>query len=330
MERKKKMKLMTCALILALMASLTGPVELPDSSAKPRMVVQNDDEGVTYKLNKKSIKLSPGKTRKLKMKIKGSVSGQAVSVKWKSSKTTVATVDSAGVVRGENVGSANVHARVFVGKKKIGEETCQVTVKAKSVSYTKMKSNMYKGRTKFFSFMNDSSVQCNLTMFGGLWRSFRIKPTIYNYDGGLDTVSLWPKIVAKKTGSTTQLSLDIKLQTVVNVRAIVKRKYKTITFSGAGKKVKITGSTTSHGRQYSGSTQCLTKTQGTFRISKNSKTHLTWLDRLEKILKAKNTKIRTKDVANNKNYEIKPSDADKKSMIKLIEKYKSLLKYYWA
>ena len=77
------------------------------------------------KLNKKSVKLTEGKTVKLKVK------NNKKKVKWSSSKKKVATVSKKGVVKAKKKGTAKIYAKV--GKKKL---TCKVTVKAKKKKAT--------------------------------------------------------------------------------------------------------------------------------------------------------------------------------------------------
>ena len=79
----------------------------------------------TIRLNKTKLKLKKGKTYTLKVTVTpaGSVDG---AVTFKSSKTSVATVSSKGVVTAKDVGTATITAMTANGKK----ATCKVTVMA--------------------------------------------------------------------------------------------------------------------------------------------------------------------------------------------------------
>lgn len=84
------------------------------------------------KLNKTSITLMKGKSRRLKVK------GTKKRVKWSSSKKSVATVSSAGLVKAKKKGKAVITAKI--GKKKY---TCKVTVRQPVTKIKLKKSNIY-------------------------------------------------------------------------------------------------------------------------------------------------------------------------------------------
>lgn len=99
MKRIKKLSVMLlCCLLLSVIA-------MPVSAS-------------AAKLNKKSISLNVGKTYTLK------ASGTKGKITWTSSKKSVATVSSKGVVKAKKKGTAVITAKY--GKKKL---TCKVTVK---------------------------------------------------------------------------------------------------------------------------------------------------------------------------------------------------------
>ena len=76
----------------------------------------------TIKLSKKKLTLTAGKTAKLKATVKG----KSKKVKWKSTKKSVASVNSKGKITAKKAGTATIIA-VANGKK----AKCKVTVKPK-------------------------------------------------------------------------------------------------------------------------------------------------------------------------------------------------------
>lgn len=78
-------------------------------------------DAATIKLNKKTVYIAKGSKVKLKVK------GTSAKVKWKSSKKSIATVTSKGVVKGKKIGTCTVTAKVKGKKYK-----CKVIVEKKS------------------------------------------------------------------------------------------------------------------------------------------------------------------------------------------------------
>lgn len=95
----------------------------------------------TIKLNKSSVTLTPAK----KITLTSTVSPNGTKVTWKSSKTSVATVSSTGVVTAKKAGTAVITATTSDGVK----ATCKVTVKnaPKSIKLNKSKVTIKKGKT---------------------------------------------------------------------------------------------------------------------------------------------------------------------------------------
>lgn len=84
----------------------------------------------SIKLNKTSLSLKSG--GKSKATLKASVSGKSKKVKWKSSKPSVASVNSRGVVTGKKKGTATITAYANGVSRK-----CKVTVKSPAKKYAK-------------------------------------------------------------------------------------------------------------------------------------------------------------------------------------------------
>lgn len=91
-------------------------------------------EAATVKLNKTRRTMKVGQVYKLTVK------GPHGTVKWKSSKSSVAAVDNSGVVRAKKKGTANIYAQV--GKKKL---RCRITVKNPAPSINKKSLTIYRG-----------------------------------------------------------------------------------------------------------------------------------------------------------------------------------------
>lgn len=93
-------------------------------TAAPQMPLQNQTvmvEAAQVKLNTKKVTLRKGETKKLKLK---NASGK---IKWKSSKKSVASVSSNGLVKAKKTGKTTVTA-IYKNK----QYKCAVTVKASS------------------------------------------------------------------------------------------------------------------------------------------------------------------------------------------------------
>lgn len=92
------------------------------SGVYSKCVVNNSSKAKSVKLNKKSAKVSAGKTLKLRATVKGSCK----EVLWKSSNNKVATVTDNGMVKGIENGKAVISAQTMDGSKKVAK--CTVTV----------------------------------------------------------------------------------------------------------------------------------------------------------------------------------------------------------
>lgn len=92
------------------------------SGVYSKCVVNNSSKAKSIKLNKKSAKVSAGKTLKLRVTVKGNCK----EVLWKSSNNKVATVTDSGIVKGIENGKAVISAQTMDGSKKVAK--CTVTV----------------------------------------------------------------------------------------------------------------------------------------------------------------------------------------------------------
>lgn len=92
------------------------------SGVYSKCVVNNSSKAKSIKLNKKSAKVSAGKTLKLRVTVKGNCK----EVLWKSSNNKVATVTDNGMVKGIENGKAVISAQTMDGSKKVAK--CTVTV----------------------------------------------------------------------------------------------------------------------------------------------------------------------------------------------------------
>lgn len=92
------------------------------SGVYSKCVVNNSSKAKSVKLNKKSAKVSAGKT----LKLRATVKGNCKEVLWKSSNNKVATVTDNGIVKGIENGKAVISAQTMDGSKKVAK--CTVTV----------------------------------------------------------------------------------------------------------------------------------------------------------------------------------------------------------
>ena len=148
-----------------------SPAYLPTIESTPVAAVA---EAATIKLNKKTATVNVGATVKLK------VNGTKKTVKWSTSKKSVATVSSKGVVTGKKAGKATITAKVN-GKK----YTCKVTVK-EAPKLNKTKATVYVGKTVTLKVTGTAK-----------------KVTWSTSKKSVATVSSKGKVTAKKAGTAT-------------------------------------------------------------------------------------------------------------------------------
>lgn len=134
------------------------------------------------KLNKKNVSLNVGKTYTLKATgIKGKIT-------WTSSKKSVATVSSKGVVKAKKKGTAVITAKY--GKKKL---TCKVTVKQPVTSIKLSKTSIRLNEGKTYS-LKTSIAPKNADNKAVVWKSSNTK---------IATVSSKGIVAAKSAGTAT-------------------------------------------------------------------------------------------------------------------------------
>ena len=134
------------------------------------------------KLNKKNVSLNVGKTYTLKATgIKGKIT-------WTSSKKSVATVSSKGVVKAKKKGTAVITAKY--GKKKL---TCKVTVKQPVTSIKLSKTSISLNEGKTYS-LKTSIAPKNADNKAVVWKSSNTK---------IATVSSKGIVAAKSAGTAT-------------------------------------------------------------------------------------------------------------------------------
>lgn len=300
--------------------------EVPDVTGEPAVTGEHlpTIAPESFAISESSLKLGLGKTKTI---TSNAITGGSVSVVWTSSNSEVASVTDHGKVRAEMPGNTVITASLVMDGVTAAERTCAVTVTKKKVAYSKMRSRIYGNRNKNILFADSGKSKCTLTLFG-IYRSWDINPSAGFWLRGLETITVWPVISATKSGSSSVLTFDIKIQSVLQLRETKYRKFKKVIFTGGGEKVKISGSSTSKLRRYSGSNARLIKTKGTYRISKDSATRYPRLDKLQRIVKSKNAKIKMTDSLHGKTYTIKLTDEKKGHINSMIKKYKKIMKIY--
>lgn len=132
MRRLKKLLLIIC---MAVLITLVAPSFMPQTN-----IVSTVQAASKISISKKTLKLSVGKTKTIKLK--GLTKAQAKKVKWGTSKKSVATVKK-GKIKALKAGKATIIAK-YKGKK----YKCKITVSkssAKSSSTTKARSKKSSG-----------------------------------------------------------------------------------------------------------------------------------------------------------------------------------------
>ena len=115
-----------------------------DGELEANCIVTVIEIATTVKLNKSSYTLGVGKSVKLKATVK-SKSTTSKKVKWTSSNTKIAKVDSQGKVTGKKVGKCTITAKATDGSGEYAKCIIKVVRQTTSVSLNKMYVKMYVG-----------------------------------------------------------------------------------------------------------------------------------------------------------------------------------------
>ncbi len=196
----------------------------------------------------------------------------------------------------------------------------------KKVSYKKIRKKLMGKKTHTFLFSDVSTTSSRLTHFGFYYHTWMIAHT--GYGDMNEMIMLYPVINASKDGSSSKLSLGIRLESYIQILNTTSRKYKKMILSGGGKKITISGSTKTRMKIVGQYVKRKYMTKGTFTLSSTKNVREARIEKLKHILSAKNTKITVKDTAKGKTYKCYIDDTNAANMKKLITKYESLLKNY--
>ncbi|MEK5520570.1 hypothetical protein B5V89_18560 [Heyndrickxia sporothermodurans] len=150
----------------------------------------------TVKVNKTSLSITAGKTGKLTATVSPSDSTDK-TVKWKSTNTKIATVDSKGKVTGKAKGKTTITATVKGAKTVKVKVTVTPPIMAKSVKINKKSVTLSKGKTLTLSATVSPSNTTNKTV---KWKSSNTKVAKVDKKGKVTAVGAG---TAKITATTT-------------------------------------------------------------------------------------------------------------------------------
>ncbi|MBO4395326.1 MAG: Ig-like domain-containing protein [Eubacterium sp.] len=292
-------------------------------------VIDPSTEPVAESVSLGAARLDIHPAQKTVLTVCGCVTGSGCDVVMTSTDTRVVTVNNNGNVRGENTGKAKIVVHVLWCGNVVKEMVCDVAVTAKKVSYSNLRKKLSKQKADKMLFADEGSSASTLTLYDGLYWVFKVHPGDYTYGSGDETIYYYPKIIAKKEGDHSILRLGVELRSFVEIKDKVSRSFKTMKFSGGGKTVSISGSTTCRYKTIGSYIRWQIRTQGTFYLSADSNTHLSRLDTLNEILSVKKPVITVKDTVHNRKYKCKITAEQAKNIKKLIKKYKKVLKAFW-
>lgn len=150
----------------------------------------------TVKLNKTSLSITAGKTETLKASVSPTDSTDK-AVKWSSSNTKIATVDSKGKITGKAKGTATITATVKSAKSAKVKVSVKSPIAAKSMKLNKSSFTLYKGKTYTLTPTVSPSNTTNKTV---KWKSSNTKVAKVDSKGKVTAVGAG---TAKVTASTT-------------------------------------------------------------------------------------------------------------------------------
>ena len=113
-------------------------------------------------------------------------------ITWKSSKTSVATVDEDGLVSSHSVGKCDITATCDGITK-----TCHITVKAPAIRLSKTSKKMYRGDTFSLSATVSSGKQVT-------WKSSKSSVAIVDSDGNITAISHGQAIITASCDGTSK------------------------------------------------------------------------------------------------------------------------------
>jgi uncharacterized protein YjdB len=159
----------------------------------------------TIKLNKTSVSVIAGKKTDLNATVSPSDSADK-TVKWKSSNTKIATVDSNGMVTGKAPGKATITATVTGAKDVKVTVTVTPPVTAKSVKLNKSSATVGKGKTITLSATISPSNTNNKTVN---WKSSNIKVAKVDSKGKVTAVGAGTATITATTSNGKKTTATI-------------------------------------------------------------------------------------------------------------------------
>ena len=197
---------------------------------------------------------------------------------------------------------------------------------SKKVSYKTIRKKLKSRRSRAFVFKDVSKKKSVLTHYGFFYKAFKIPHT--GYGDYAETILLWPTITAKKSGSTSTLSLGMKVRSIVQIHGKTKRKYKKMIISGGGESITLSGSSSSKTQRKGEYLNILVTTNASFTLSKNKTATDSKIEKLRRVFSSNNLKITVKDSAKKKTYKCSIGSSSTQVMLDILNDYKSILKKY--
>jgi len=192
----------------------------------------------TVKVNRTSVSVTAGKTVALTATVSPSDSTDK-TVKWKSSNTRIATVDSKGKITGKAKGTATISASVKGAKEVKVKVTVTPPVAAKSVKLNKTSVTLYKGKTVTLTATVSPS---NTTVKTVKWKSSNTKVAKVDSKGKVTATGAGKATITATTSNGKKATASITVPYVKNLstgtwkagRDLPAGRYKITTSSGYG------------------------------------------------------------------------------------------------